>query len=128
MFLYGEDLGRKFKGGEVLELIGDVGVGKTTLAKGIAKGLSVKDEIQSPSFTISRSYAARDGLTLNHYDFYRLSDPGLMKIEIADSLTDPKNITVIEWAESITDVLPETRTTINIKYLPDEEGREIVLK
>lgn len=128
MFLYGEDLGRKLKGGEVLELIGDVGVGKTTLAKGIAKGLSVKDEIQSPSFTISRSYAARDGLTLNHYDFYRLSDPGLMKIEIADSLTDPKNITVIEWAESITDVLPETRTTINIKYLPDEEGREIVLK
>lgn len=127
MFLYGEDLGRKLKGGEVLELIGDVGVGKTTLAKGIAKGLSVKDEIQSPSFTISRSYAARDGLTLNHYDFYRLSDPGLMKIEIADSLTDPKNITIIEWAESITDILPETRTIINIKYLPDEEGREVVL-
>ena len=54
MMAIGQALGERFRGGEVVELIGDVGAGKTTLVKGIGKGLRVDDDVQSPSFTISR--------------------------------------------------------------------------
>ena len=55
MKVLGRRLGEQFRGGEVIELIGDVGAGKTTLAKGIAAGLLVDEDVQSPSFTISRT-------------------------------------------------------------------------
>jgi len=120
----GADFGAKLKGGEVIELIGDVGAGKTTFVKGLAQGLEIDDDVQSPSFTISRNYAARGGLTLNHYDFYRLADAGIMSMEIAESLQNPKNITVVEWGESVRNVLPDERIVVKITYLPTE-GREI---
>ncbi|MCL2037428.1 tRNA (adenosine(37)-N6)-threonylcarbamoyltransferase complex ATPase subunit type 1 TsaE [Candidatus Saccharibacteria bacterium] len=121
---FGADLGTKLKGGEVIELIGDVGAGKTTFVKGLAQGLEIDDDVQSPSFTISRNYMARDDLTLNHYDFYRLADAGIMSMEIAESLQNPKNITVVEWGESVRDVLPDERIVVKIAYLPTE-GREV---
>ncbi len=120
----GAKIGVALKGGEIFELVGDVGAGKTTFVKGLAEGLKIDDDVQSPSFTISRIYEARDGLTLSHYDFYRLADAGIMKMEIAESLADPKNITVVEWGESVRDVLPDDKITVRIDYLP-ETGREI---
>src|ERR1044072_91110 len=93
MISLGTRLGEVLRGGECIELVGDVGTGKTTLTKGIAKGLGVDDEVQSPSFTISRTYPARDELELHHYDFYRLSDPGIMRYELAESVDDSKVVT-----------------------------------
>lgn len=110
----GESIGKQMKGGEVFELIGDVGAGKTTFVKGIAKGLGVDDEVQSPSFTISRVYDGRDGLQLVHYDFYRLSDPGIMANEVAEMVADPKTITIIEWAAIVEGVLPHSHYSITI--------------
>jgi len=75
---FGKKLGSFLVGGEVIELVGDVGAGKTTLTKGIGIGLGVTENVQSPSFTISQVYDARDNLTLSHYDFYRLNDAGIM--------------------------------------------------
>src|SRR5690349_10555846 len=95
----GKKLGTLLKGGEVIELIGDVGAGKTTLVKGIAEGLRVDEDVQSPSFTLSRVYPARDDLWLHHYDFYRLNDPGVMRYEFAESIADAKSVTIIEWAD-----------------------------
>lgn len=109
----GEKIGRILKGGEVLELIGDVGAGKTTFTKGLAKGLGVAETVQSPSFTISRVYEAGD-LTLSHYDFYRLNDAGIMAMEIASAIEDAHNITVVEWAESVAEILPANRIKIRI--------------
>jgi tRNA threonylcarbamoyladenosine biosynthesis protein TsaE len=123
----GATIGAQLKGGEILELIGDVGAGKTTFVKGLARGLGVTDDVQSPSFTINRNYTARDGLTLNHYDFYRLKDAGIMAQEIAESLAEPHNITVVEWGESVRDILPTEHTMVRIDYLP-EEGRKIILE
>jgi tRNA threonylcarbamoyladenosine biosynthesis protein TsaE len=114
----GEEIGHSLKGGEVLELIGDVGAGKTTFTKGLAKGLGVAETVQSPSFTISRVYEAGD-LTLSHYDFYRLNDAGIMAMEIASAVEDAHNITVVEWAESVAEILPESR--IKIRILPQSE-------
>ncbi len=81
-------IGASLAGGEVFELVGDVGAGKTTFVKGLAKGLTVEDDVQSPSFTISRVYDARDGIQLAHYDFYRLYDAGIMANEIAEMTLD----------------------------------------
>ncbi|MFZ2560144.1 MAG: tRNA (adenosine(37)-N6)-threonylcarbamoyltransferase complex ATPase subunit type 1 TsaE [Candidatus Nanoperiomorbaceae bacterium] len=127
MIQLGERLGAKLRGGEIIELIGDLGAGKTTLAKGLARGLGITDQIHSPTFTIALNYAARDGLELNHYDFYRLNDPGIMVDEIRESSADPHNVTLIEWGESVRDFLPRERTiTIRIDYLPID-GREVNL-
>ncbi len=109
---WGETLGQALTGGIVIELVGDVGAGKTTLTKGIALGLGVEEDVQSPSFTISRVYDARDGLQLAHYDFYRLSDPGIMADELRDVINDPTVVTVIEWADIVDGVLPAGRLRI----------------
>lgn len=120
----GYALGMRLRGGECLELIGDVGTGKTTLTKNIARGLQIDDDVQSPSFTISRNYQARDGLELHHYDFYRLDEAGIMSHELAESIHQPNAITVIEWGESVADVLPRPRITIHLQH-DDELTREI---
>ena len=114
------------KGGEVFELVGDVGAGKTTFVKGLAKGLEVDDDIQSPSFTISRLYDARDDLQLVHYDFYRLTDAGIMADELNEMVHDDKMITVIEWADIVEGVLPESRYTIRFES-PSETTRLITV-
>lgn len=129
-----EKIGKTLQGGEVFQLIGDVGAGKTTFTKGLAKGLDVDDDVQSPSFTISRVYDARDGLQLVHYDFYRLTDPGIMADELAESMHDPTTITVVEWADIVEGVLPKNHISISFTSpsdtkrlitLPDELGEKI---
>lgn len=109
---------------QVIELIGDVGAGKTTFVKGLAKGLGIEEPITSPSFTISKTYALPKGGNLVHYDFYRLPDPGLMLEDLQESLSNADNIVVVEWGESVSDILPKNRKIINIKYCDDGE-REI---
>lgn len=109
-------VGRVLRGGEVIELIGDVGSGKTTFTKGLALGLGVEDDVQSPSFTISRVYDARNELRLVHYDFYRLSDPGIMNHDIAEAIADPQAVVVVEWGGTVSGVLPTNRTVISFDY------------
>lgn len=114
----------------VIELIGDVGAGKTTFTRGLAKGLGIKEEITSPSFTISKSYSfkTKNGeKTLTHYDFYRLSDPGLMIEDLNENLKSPKNITIIEWGESVKNILPDDRYIIKIDY-NETDSRNLFLE
>lgn len=118
---FAEKLGMLLKGGETIELVGDVGAGKTTFVKGLARGLQIDEDVQSPSFTISRVYDARDGLQLAHYDFYRLSDAGIMANELAEATHDPQTVTVIEWADIVEGVLPADRLTITFTSPGDTE-------
>ena len=122
----GQRIGQLLHGGETIELIGDLGAGKTTLTRGIASGLGVTDNVASPSFTISCNYPGRDGLTLRHYDFYRLADAGIMAMELAEAIADQHVVTIIEWADSVHDILPADHITIRINYRPDS-GREVTI-
>lgn len=122
----GEKLGALLHGGEVLELVGDVGAGKTTLTKGIAKAMGIDEDVQSPSFTISRVYDAPQELYLAHYDFYRLQDAGIMTDELHETIQDPKTVIIIEWAEIVGGVLPSDRLTISITS-PGETVRLVSL-
>lgn len=122
----GRKLGLSLRGGETIELVGDVGAGKTTFTKGLATGLGIDDPVQSPSFTISQVYEGRDGIRLAHYDFYRLNDPGIMADELAEAMQDDKTVVVIEWADTVMDILPEGYTRVQFETT-SEEGRKITL-
>ncbi len=124
---FGERVGTLVQGGEVFELIGDVGAGKTTFTKGLARGLDVTDDVQSPTFTISRTYTGREGLQLAHYDFYRLPHAGIMADEIHDVLQDPSAVVVIEWSEVVANVLPDDRVRLSIRATA-ENVREVTLE
>ena len=128
----GEQLARQILSSQsssatIIELIGDVGVGKTTLARGLAKGLDIKEPITSPSFTISKIYALPQGGSLVHYDFYRLADPGIMVEDFSENINNPKNVVIIEWGESVKNFLPEEHHIVTIKY-NDDNTREVEIK
>lgn len=110
MLAFGKQIGSRLQGGEVFELAGDVGTGKTSFVKGLALGMGIGEVVQSPSFTISRVYDAPKGRLLRHYDFYRLSEPGIMRDELAEALASKTDITAIEWDDTVSDLLPADRT------------------
>ncbi len=117
---FGARVGVFLSGGEVIELVGDIGAGKTTFTKGLAVGLEIDEDVQSPTFTINRTYSTAHGLTLSHYDFYRLNDAGILRAELSESVNDPNTITVIEWAEVVADVLPTDTLRILIRTQADD--------
>jgi tRNA threonylcarbamoyladenosine biosynthesis protein TsaE len=81
-----------------------------------------RDPVRSPSFTLSHQYKAGK-LTLHHFDFYRLKEPGIMSRELTEVLEDPQAVVAVEWADIVEDGLPEDRLTINIK-VTGEDKRE----
>lgn len=109
----GEKFAKNLKKGDVILLEGEMGAGKTTFVKGIAKGLGVTSLITSPTYAYMNDY---DGV-LYHYDCYRLSSG-----EDAEALglTDyfyAGGICVLEWAQNIKEVLPENCIIVKIKKL-----------
>lgn len=122
----GEELGRYSSGGFIIELVGDIGAGKTTLVKGLARGLGVRETIQSPSYTISFCYPARNNLSLHHYDFYRLQEPELVAHELHEAIHDTEAVVVIEWADTVASLLPRDRTT-TIRFTSTPLGRKVTI-
>lgn len=128
------DFAKSLKGDEVVALYGQLGSGKTTFIQAVAAALGVKRRIPSPSFIIARSYQipkrprpALRGKTLHHIDLYRVeSSKDLASIDLEEITNDPKNITMIEWAEKAKEVLPKKHIDINIVY-KGENKREIAI-
>jgi tRNA threonylcarbamoyladenosine biosynthesis protein TsaE len=120
----GLKLGRALKKGDVVCLDGDLGVGKTAFTKGIAKGLGIKGYVTSPTFTIVNEYTAV--IPLYHFDVYRIADCEEM-FEIGfEEYIEGDGIVVIEWANSIKDILPENRIQINIKKDKKDQDARII--
>lgn len=115
-----EKLASLLKPGDVITLEGDLGAGKTTFTKGIARGLGVKRVVNSPTFTIVKEYSGE--LPLYHMDVYRLEDSD-EDIGFSDYF-DGDGISVVEWAQYIKDYLPGEYLNINISYV-DEHKRLI---
>jgi len=122
MIELGEKLGSFLEENMVITLEGDLGAGKTTMTKGIALGLGIKDIINSPTFTIMKIYKGR--LPLYHLDVYRLNnDSG---DEYLEEYFYMGGVSVIEWAANVSDIIPEDRLEINV-YNIDDNTREIVV-
>lgn len=114
-------IGSLLEGGEVIECQSDLGGGKTTLVSGIAEGFGSLDPVSSPSFTICNTYKRADSKQLQHFDFYRLNEPGIMKDEISEVAGDLDSVVVVEWGDSVRDVLPEDRVQISITSVSENE-------
>lgn len=116
---FAEKLGKGLKGGEIIELSGDVGAGKTTFVRGLARGIGSPDRVSSPTFTIYKSYKSKD-LTLYHYDFYRVEDVAVASRELAEIASQPKTSVVVEWSDAVREVLPEDRLVVRIRPTGEE--------
>ncbi len=115
----GEIIGKSLEPGSIIALKGDLGAGKTVLVKGIAKGLGVEDDPPSPTFVIMNEYEGR--MPLYHFDLYRLSSADELFGIGYEEFFFGGGVTVVEWADRISEVFPEDRINIEIKT-PNEEG------
>ena len=113
-FELGKKLGEEARPGLVYKLTGDLGVGKTVRAQGIAAGLGIEEAICSPTFTIVQVYE-EGRLPFYHFDVYRIGDIEEMdEIGYEDSFYGD-GLSLIEWSNLIQEILPEKRTDITIE-------------
>ena len=125
----GQKIGRLLKAGDVLTLEGPLGSGKTTLVKGIAKGLDVKDpkEVVSPTFVLIHEYEARE--KIYHIDWYRLSKVKGQDKLLAQECFDAQGVTLVEWADRGKGIFPKEFIQVHMKYRgPDKRVIEISAK
>lgn len=120
-----EKIATKFKGGEIIGLIGELGAGKTTFTKAIAKTLKIKKNITSPTFVLMKIYPVKltgsKIKTLIHVDAYRLKTAeDLTAIGAQDYLGRPDTVAFIEWADRIKKILPKQTKYISIISKEDE--------
>lgn len=120
---FSERLGSLLQPGDVLALEGDLGAGKTTFTKGLAKGLNITRNVNSPTFTIIKEYQGR--LSLYHMDVYRVEDS--FEDLGFDEYFEGNGVTVVEWAHLVKEQLPEELLTIYL-YLDDNDSRKLVLE
>ena len=118
---FGEELARTLKPCDVIALIGDLGTGKTTLTKYIARELGIMQAITSPTFTIICEY--KDGrLPLYHFDVYRLNSADEMLELGYEEYFFGDGVCIVEWADKIEELLPENTKTIHITYCGQQPG------
>jgi len=113
----GQVFGRMLPKASMVALIGDLGSGKTLLARGIAKGLGVEDEreVSSPTFVLVNEYQGR--IPVHHVDLYRLQG----SVEVQDigweEFISGPGVTLVEWAEKVPDLLPEDRIEVHLYWV-----------
>lgn len=112
-FALGKKIGEEAKAGEVYTLIGDLGVGKTVLTKGIAGGLGIHEPVNSPTFTIVQIYE-EGRLPFYHFDVYRIGDISEMDEIGYEDCFYGEGVCLIEWADLIEEILPDKYTQITI--------------
>ena len=120
---FGRRLGESLSAGDVVAMVGDLGTGKTTLTGYIARGLGIKETVSSPTFTIIKEYNS-GRLPLYHFDVYRIGDPEDLFNIGADEYFDGDGVCVVEWADLVSEELPENSKYIFIEY-GEKEGERI---
>jgi len=123
---FGNRLGEKLAPDTVLALTGELGSGKTTLVQGICRGLSVTDEVTSPTFVLIREYCGR--LQVFHFDAYRLPGPAALQEIGCEEYFSRGGVSLVEWADRVAEILPEEATWIDLEYVPGEpDARKITI-
>ena len=117
-------LGRALFAGAFVALRGDLGAGKTALARGIARGLGIDGKVPSPTYVLVHSYDGR--LPLHHADWYRLADEGELEQIGWFELAGPEAVAVVEWPERVEEALPADRLEIELHHVG--EARRVILR
>lgn len=123
----GSKLAKKLKKGDVVALMGSLGAGKTVFTKGIAKGLGVKDVryVNSPTFVTIKEYKGK--VPLYHFDLYRTDKANLLDSLNYEEYFYGDGVTVIEWAERVSNLLPKKRIEVKLSVVA-ETKRKIEIK
>lgn len=127
-----QDIARKFQGGEVLCLEGDLGSGKTTFTQGLLKGLGIKGPYTSPTFVVMKEYQLKTKnhklKTVFHIDAYRVNENDILNLGWNEILEKGKeNIVIVEWADRIKNIIPKNAMWIKFEWV-DEEKRKIIFE
>ena len=118
----GEKIAKFLFKGSAITLNGDLGAGKTTFTKGIGKGLTIKEEINSPTFNILKCYFNKNGLNMYHIDAYRLEDvPNENKNIGLEEVIEGDGVTLIEWDKFIKEFI-DYDLSLNIEILINEDN------
>lgn len=123
----GEGFARQLPARAVVLLIGNLGAGKTTLAKGIVQGLGAAppDEVSSPTFTLIHEYG--DARRVYHIDLYRLDEAREVATLGLDDLFDQEAVILIEWGERFPELMPAERWEVRLQQV-GEDVREIEIR
>ena len=113
-FALGKSIGEKAKPGEIYALLGDLGVGKTVFTKGVATGLAIKEQVNSPTFTIVQVYDS-GRMPFYHFDVYRIGDPEEMDEIGYEDYFFGDGLCLVEWANLIDELMPEETGWITIE-------------
>jgi len=124
--LCGEIMGKFIPRGSIVGLTGELGAGKTVFAKGLAFGLGIEEEPNSPTFVIMNCYEGR--VPFFHFDVYRLSGGAEFENTGYEEFFYGDGVCVVEWADKIQDVLPANAVIIDIQSQPQETGESRTIK
>ena len=113
-FTFAKELGQTCKGGEIILLHGELGVGKTVFSQGLGKGLGIEEPISSPTFTILQIYE-EGRLPLFHFDVYRIADIEEMDEIGYEDYFFGEGVCLVEWASRISEILPADCVSITIE-------------
>ena len=119
---WAENFAKTLKGGDTVLLMGEMGAGKTVLAKGVARGLGVESEVTSPTYAYINSYE-EGRLPLYHFDCYRVPSEDFARALGFGEYFSLGGVCLVEWSENISSLLPENAKTITIRKTAS--GREI---
>lgn len=122
-----EKIGRCLRAGDCIAYYGDLGAGKTTFTRGIAKGMGLPDEVSSPTFAIVNEYHGKGSLSLYHFDMYRII--GSDELETTGFYDYPmeESVFAVEWSENIEDAFPDNAIRIEIERI-DDDSRKITIE
>ena len=124
---FASEMAAKIQNPCVIAMTGDLGSGKTTFTQGFARGMGIKDNVGSPTFKLVSEYKG-EHLLLNHVDCYRLeNEKDFFNIGGKKYLEPDKAITIIEWSEKITNVIPWDAIIIDFKRIPEKPDVRILM-
>lgn len=123
---WGEELGRSSVAPLIITLTGELGAGKTTLAKAICSGYGVTEEITSPTYTLVNQYASERS-PVYHIDLYRLDSPEQLTNLGWDEIIDSHSLVLVEWPERGGERIPADHLPIDLDYVPGDPSRRILL-
>lgn len=124
---FGRALAHMLAPGDAVLLSGDLGAGKSVLARGIARGLGVEGPMPSPTFTLMIPHEGKNGAKLYHFDLYRLSDPDEYYAAGLDEFIGSDGVAVVEWPE-MADIAPEPALEIQMARTGDDDARLVTIE
>jgi len=122
---WGERFGHIAQPPLIVTITGELGAGKTTLAKAICRGYGVTDDVTSPTFTLVHQYAAPRS-PVYHLDLYRLRSPDELTNLGWDEILSEEALVLIEWPEHAGNRLPHSHVPISLQYLPERPDRRLL--